>query len=1222
MDVHVRNVPPQATENHFGSFLKGHFKSLLIRSVHVNKPRDKTFAFLTFLHVDEAELFLRHYGQTKNQTQYNAAQFNVSRYSAIQRSYHQPQPKVTSVNLVFLGQPIYCQKSSKEANPYLLRVLAKEEKDRHTKVTKLTKVDQHIHYKPQVLPAFFAAASVSCGVWSYIRSNLLFEPQVSWELAGTLKFGEHSTILTLDSGLRIDFLHFATLCIAAEEGSTPSFIFSMREAPRFFERIVSDPLAEMMAQLGMQTPNNSPQNRRAGPERHRLPCMDGKHAKVAGSCFVYRVALQPVTVGRDDVAARMQSLRLSKSLPRIIHRRTDVIRPQQTFEQGVKMLEAVLSSNSTSIPFPLAFQILKLALDGYLPPLTVLKMIPDIQDMVRRTPIPICVKSIRKLFNQLSYAGPDSEATEFELEELLQYLKDNEEQCQREDAAVDKDLKGSENIAIIHRVKITPSSIRLCGPEVEANNRVLRKYPNHHEYFIRVQFSDEDGQQVRFSPRVSNQRIFHGRFKNILRNGITIAGREYSFLGSSHSSLRAQSCWFMAPFVFEGSLLYDRIMIQELGNFSAIQSPAKCAARIGQVFSDTRTAVAIDHNLVIEVPDVERNGRTFSDGVGTISVAMMQRIWDALPKAKRIKPNLFQIRYRGAKGMISLDTRLPGDCMLLRPSMIKFDGSTWPDIEICEAAYRPLTMYLNRQFIKILEDLGVEDHFFLNLQAQEVQRLRSITESPINASTFLKRQSIGISLHLPWLINELAYLGLDFRRDGFLRDVLEMTLLVELRLLKHKTRIPVDKGWHLHGIMDETGFLEEGQVYCSATIDGVPMALIKKNLVITRAPALHPGDVQLADGVIPPRGSPLSELTNCIVFSSKGARDLPSQLSGGDLDGDRYYVMWDDNCAPKQTFQPADYSRLPPIDINRAVTKDDMTDFFIQFMETDQLGRIAVLHRVMADQEPTGTLHMDCLKLAEMHSTAVDFSKTGIPVDMSLLPRYNKWRPDFEAPGPHVNIEKQGGLSLEEIDDPDTDDPADEDDDFSKHRYYESSKVLGKLYRAIDEREIFEHIKRRSLNPDISSEATVIDSVWDHVRTKCALFQYSHHLEWARDIRAMYEETMLDIMINHSEHTLHAVSELEAFIGNILGRTGAQSKNQRELSTTMKERFDEHSAFIVNCIVKDGTEWNEESLERSMACLCVSLEKKDVYKRWENLLSFRYLAAGVCLREVERVPGL
>ncbi|KAH6704064.1 rna-dependent rna polymeras-like protein [Leptodontidium sp. MPI-SDFR-AT-0119] len=1207
MDIHVRHVPPQSTENSLKSFLKPFLSKLSIRSVHCTKPKDKNFAFLTFLHLSEAETFLQHYGQTKNQTQYSA------------NNQHQRHPSVTSVNLRFLGQPIYCQKSNNEANPYLLRVLAKEEKDRQTKITTLTTIG---HYTPQILPVLFDCISVSCGVWSYAKSNLYFEPQLSWTSRGTLKFGEHSTILTLETGVRVDFLHFATLSIAAEEGSSPSFIFSMREAPRFFQKIVADPLADMFAQLGIRRPGTQLPNPPGGPERRRLPCLNEQHKRIAGSCFVYRVALQPVPYGHEEVAERMQSLRVAHGLPRMIHRRTDVFRSRQTFDEGVQMLQGVLSSNTTSIPFPVAFQILKLALDGYLPPITILKMIPTIQDMARRTPIPICVKSIRKLFNQLSYAGPDSEATEFGLDDLLQYLKENEEQCKREDNAVDKDLKGSKNIAIIHRVKITPSAMRLCGPEVESNNRVLRKYPNHHEYFIRVQFSDEDGQPVRFSSRVSNQKIFHGRFKDVLRNGIVIAGREYSFLGCSHSSLRAQSCWFMAPFVFEGALMWDRIMIQQLGNFTAIQSPAKCAARIGQVFSDTRTAVAIDPALVRLETDVERNGRVFSDGVGTMSVAMMERIWDALPKAKPVKPCLFQIRYQGAKGMISLDTRLQGDCLVLRPSMIKFDGTTWPDIEICEAAYRPLTMYLNRQFIKILEDLGVEDKFFLDLQAQEVERLRSITESPLNASTFLKRQSIGTSLYLPWFINELAYLDLDFRRDGFLRDVLEMTLLVELRLLKHKTRIPVEKGWHLHGIMDETGFLEEGQVYCSALVDGVPMALTKKNLLISRAPALHPGDIQLADAVIPPPGSPLSELTNCICFSSKGRRDLPSQLSGGDLDGDRYYVMWDDNCQLKRTYLAADYGRQTPIDIHRAVTTEDMTDFFIQFMETDQLGRIAVLHRVMADQEPAGTLHMDCITLAEMHSTAVDFSKTGIPVDMSRLPRYNKWRPDFEAPGPHVKIEKQGGLSLEEVDDKDPDDQVDQDDDFSTYRYYESEKILGRLYRAIDEREIFEHIKHRSLNPDIGSESTVIDSVWDHVQSKCKLFQYSHHLEWARDIRAMYEETMLDIMINHSEHTLHAVSELEAFIGNILGRTGAQSKNQRELSTTMKERFDEHSAFIVNCIVKDGSDRSEEPLERSMACLAVSLEKKDVYKRHENLLSFKYLAAAVCLKEIEREPGL
>lgn len=184
--------------------------------------------------------------------------------------------------------------------------------------------------------------------------------------------------------------------------------------------------------------------------------------------------------------------------------------------------------------------------------------------------------------------------------------------------------------------------------------------------------------------------------------------------------------------------------------------------------------------------------------------------------------------------MIALDSELEGECLQLRPSMVKFDGTSWPDIEICQAAYRPLRMYLNRQFIKILEDMGVEENFFLDLQKKEIERLRMITDSPINASTFLKRQSIGNSFDLPWFINHLDMIGLDFRQDDFLRNVLEMALLVELRVLKHKTRIPVEKGWHLHGLMDKTGFLKKGEIYCCVMIEGQKQFITGDKLIISR----------------------------------------------------------------------------------------------------------------------------------------------------------------------------------------------------------------------------------------------------------------------------------------------------------------------------------------------------------------------------------------------------
>jgi hypothetical protein len=207
--------------------------------------------------------------------------------------------------------------------------------------------------------------------------------------------------------------------------------------------------------------------------------------------------------------------------------------------------------------------------------------------------------------------------------------------------------KLAEQIAMIHRVTITPAGTYLYGPEAEQMNRVLREHPDNHDSFIRVLFAEEDGEQVRYNPQVSNEFVFNSRFKSILRNGINIAGRIYNFLGFSHSSLRTQSCWFMAQFKFKGILLSDRTLIEKLGDFSSIRCPAKCAARIGQAFSETPIFVSFPSGTVKKMKDIKRNNRVFSDGVGTISDSAIRKIWSAVPSMKETKPTCFQIRYKG-----------------------------------------------------------------------------------------------------------------------------------------------------------------------------------------------------------------------------------------------------------------------------------------------------------------------------------------------------------------------------------------------------------------------------------------------------------------------------------------------------------------------------------------------------------------------------------------------
>jgi len=115
-------------------------------------------------------------------------------------------------------------------------------------------------------------------------------------------------------------------------------------------------------------------------------------------------------------------------------------------------------------------------------------------------------------------------------------------------------------------------------------------------------------------------------------------------------------------------------------------------------------------------------------------------------------------------------------------------------------------------------------------------------------------------------------------------------------------------------------------------------------------------------------------------------------------------------------------------------------------------------------------------------------------------------------------------------------------------------------------------------------------------------------------------------------------SEVEVFVGNILGSTGAFTRRQRELSMSMKEHFEDDLSFIVKYILSstshsnDGeegephagrsTESNKKILALSMACLWVGLNESA--KVWQSgkrcrveLRSFAYVAAALCLKEVE-----
>src|SRR4051794_2313028 len=114
--------------------------------------------------------------------------------------------------------------------------------------------------------------------------------------------------------------------------------------------------------------------------------------------------------------------------------------------------------------------------------------------------------------------------------------------------------------------------------------------------------------------------------------------------------------------------------------------------------------------------------------------------------------------------------------------------------------------YAFEQMIKILEDMGVSEDWFFRQQARALNNLRLVTAHVINTVGFLKRHSVADIVGFPQLIRRFDLMGIDYRRDRFLSSVVEAAVLRELRLLKHKARIPVKQGVTLFGIMDETGY--------------------------------------------------------------------------------------------------------------------------------------------------------------------------------------------------------------------------------------------------------------------------------------------------------------------------------------------------------------------------------------------------------------------------------
>jgi RNA-dependent RNA polymerase len=534
---------------------------------------------------------------------------------------------------------------------------------------------------------------------------------------------------------------------------------------------------------------------------------------------------------------------------------------------------------------------------------------------------------------------------------------------------------------IIRKALITPTTIYYSSPSMEASNRILRQFSHLQDRFLRVQFIDElHLGRLRSMNTIDQDHYLFRRVFHTLVNGIRIGDRHFKFLAFGNSQIRECGAYFFSEV---GDITCKSIRAW-MGDFDHIRVVAKCAARIGQCFSTTRQIQGFRTPKVTRIDDIERNGYCFTDGIGKMSSFLAQVISQEMGIDSKVTPSAFQFRMGGCKGILAVWPGVGMTEVQIRQSQEKFKAR-FNGLEIIRVS-RFSVASMNRQMITILASLGVPKDAFLKLADIQLLNYKQAMVDQATASTLLSTHvdENQTSLAMKDLIN-WGFMDTEIQ-EPFVMTILQLWRTWSMKLLKEKARVIVEKGAFVLGCVDETGTLrghsaatersrgpknvnELPQIFLQVPeIPGKPgYRVIEGVCLVGRNPSLHPGDIRIVQAIDCPA---LRHMRDVVVFPSIGDRDVPGMLSGGDLDGDDFFVIWEPSLLPPRwNFPPMDYRAPPPTALTRDVNHHDLAQFFVKYMRNDCLPFIALSHLANADDHIDGARSKKCkVSLEELFS--------------------------------------------------------------------------------------------------------------------------------------------------------------------------------------------------------------------------------------------------------------
>ena len=219
------------------------------------------------------------------------------------------------------------------------------------------------------------------------------------------------------------------------------------------------------------------------------------------------------------------------------------------------------------------------------------------------------------------------------------------------------------------------------------------------------------------------------------------------------------------------------------------------------------------------------------------------------------------------------------------------------------------------------------------------------------------------------------------------------------------------------------------------------------------------------------------------------------------------------------------------------------------------VGIIAVNWLYIADQSPKHIFDEKCMLLAQLHSDAVDYPKSGEPVKLERLLAdkvFPKSKPDWSAP--ETNTQQSA-------------------------RYYQSRSAVGRLFRgvelptvhaAVDDRRRrrrrrgnSSHVRENQLETETGAASSIhegfVDEI-DSVVIGCIGSVTDVGEEVITMIKQLYERYVSELRAICTTHTLsrsqsQPLTEEEALMGTIVAKT-SQPRRRKNLISKLREQTD------------------------------------------------------------------